>query len=94
MGYHYCRSWSSRNDSRDLPAEKKNKKYFCLIKPKPDGKKDSSHWKWQSVISQTLHKSQEYYRSDCPEKSTESIVCVWTKRGNGVVSESWNLYKR
>ena len=35
----------------------------------------------------------KYYRSDCPEK-VQKVLCVWTKRGYGVVSESWNLYKR
>ena len=44
-----------------------------------------------NVISQTLHKSQ-ILSSDCPEGTEKYCLCL-DKRGNGVVSESWNLYK-
>lgn len=57
MGYHYCRSWSSRNDSRTCLQEKKNKKYSFLI---AKTRWEERFWSLEmaNVISQTLHKSQ------------------------------------
>lgn len=75
-----------------LACGKEKQKYSFLI---AKTRWEERFWSLEmaNVISQTLHKSQNIIEVTVQRRYRKYCLCL-DKRGYGVVSESWNLYKR
>ena len=76
-----------------LACGKEKQKVLLLDRQNQMGRKILVTGNGKCNLTNFAQKAKNIIGVTVPRRATESIVCVWAKRGNGIVPKSWNLYK-
>ena len=91
MGYHHCRSWSSRNDSRTC-LRKRKQKVLLLDRQNQMGRKILVTGNGKCNLTNFAQKLK-YYRSDCPEK-VQNVLSVFGQKEAMKLFQSLGIYTK